>query len=95
MSIGRIAGMKGDPDALWKVGEIATVIQLSLPAVYAAMDKGHLKAFRIGPAGGIRVREEDLIAWLTPYAPSKGDRWPSRRTTSDGPQNRIERDSLA
>ncbi len=88
-----IKGLTGDPDAIWGVGKVATLFQVSAAAIYAAVEKGHLKAYRLGPKGQIRIREADLVDWIKPYVPTSG-RMPARTTTDDAPQSPLERDAL-
>lgn len=50
---------------LLKVPETASLLRLSISAVYALVDQGKLAAYRVGPRqGGVRISEEDVAAYL-------------------------------
>lgn len=85
-----LGGLK-EPGSMWTVGEVATWAQLSLSTVYRAIELRDLRAIRLGHS--VRIVQEDLIDWVRPYAPADGE-WPSRATTSEEPQNDLERDTL-
>ena len=50
---------------IMKPAEVAEVLKVSLPTVYAIISKGLLPAVRIGTKRGVvRVCEEDLMAYI-------------------------------
>jgi excisionase family DNA binding protein len=50
---------------LLKVSEVATICQVHPKTVRRAIGRGELRAARLGAAGALRIREEDVDAWVT------------------------------
>ena len=49
---------------LLTVREVAERLRISIGSVYAAIEDGRLKAYRLGRGGALRISEENLRSFL-------------------------------
>ena len=59
-----------DEKQLYTVAEAARELAVSVPTIWRWIDKGKLKAYRVG-GRAIRIRAEDLQAMLEPVQPAR------------------------
>jgi excisionase family DNA binding protein len=63
---------------LLTVGEVARNLRCSRLTVYRAIDRGELEAWRLGTAGPLRIRSEDVAGYLVPAGEQRRTRSRSR-----------------
>ena len=56
--------MTGEPETMYTVKEVATILKVSPEAVQSLIRQGRLKAIKIGGRIGYRVRKTDLDTFM-------------------------------